>query len=379
MRIDVITIFPDYLAPLDLSLIGKACRAGALEVRTHDLRAATTDRHRTVDDTPYGGGAGMVMKPDVWGRALDRVLAQAPVGARPRLIVPGPSGRVFDQRLARELARERHLVFACGRYEGIDERVHDYAREVVDDRVDVVSLGDYVLNGGEVAALAMIEAITRLIPGVVGNAASLVEESHEDGLLEYPVYTKPPVWAGLEVPPVLLSGDHARIAAWRHEQRLERTAQRRPDLLPPSSVPEAALAGGGEGVIVPATPGDAGELLTLYLATLPRVPLPEPAHDDTLVARVGGRLVGAVHAQRVESEYGPLRRVHRLAVVPDLQRRGLGTALLAAATAGDSRRMPIELYVPPEAPQGTGEDLAVFMRKAGYRPARSQGQWQRAR
>lgn len=230
MRIDVISIFPDYLSPLDLSLIGRARRGGLIDLRVHDLREHTHDRHRTVDDTPYGGGAGMVMRPEPWGEALDALLdsAEEP-GQVPHLIVPGPGGELFTQTMARQLATEPWLAFACGRYEGIDERVYDEAAERLP--VSVVSLGDYVLNGGEVATLAMVEAIARLIPGVLGNEESLVEESHEDGLLEYPVYTKPAVWRGRAVPEVLLSGHHGQIAAWRHEQRLRRTAERRPDLL----------------------------------------------------------------------------------------------------------------------------------------------------
>lgn len=232
MLIDVVSIFPDYLAPLDLSLIGTARRNGLIDLRVHDLRAFTHDRHRTVDDTPYGGGAGMVMRPEPWGEALDHVLAE---GARrgqaapPHLIVPGPGGLPFTQAMARDLAAQPWLAFACGRYEGIDERVYDEAREHMP--VSVVSLGDYVLNGGEVAVLAMVEAIARLLPGVIGNAESLVEESHEDGLLEYPVYTKPPVWRGRGIPEVLLSGHHAAIARWRRDERLRRTAQRRPDMI----------------------------------------------------------------------------------------------------------------------------------------------------
>nr|WP_109474745.1 tRNA (guanosine(37)-N1)-methyltransferase TrmD [Ornithinimicrobium cavernae] len=226
MRLDVITIFPDYLQPLDLSLIGTARRNGLLDLHVHDLREHTHDRHRTVDDTPYGGGAGMVMKPEPWGEALDQLTAGDTV---PHLIVPGPGGTPFTQQTARDLAQEPWLAFACGRYEGIDERVYEEAAERMP--VSVLSLGDYVLNGGEVAVLAMVEAIARLIPGVIGNEQSLVEESHEDGLLEYPVYTKPAVWRGREVPEILLSGNHGAIAAWRHEQRLQRTAARRPDLL----------------------------------------------------------------------------------------------------------------------------------------------------
>jgi tRNA (guanine37-N1)-methyltransferase len=224
VRIDIVTIFPAFFDVLDVSLIGKARERGILDLRVHDLRDWTSDRHRTVDDTPYGGGAGMVMKPEPWGSVLDEVLSDDAV-----LIVPSPAGERFTQPLARELASEAHLVFACGRYEGIDQRVIDHY--TARGRVRSVSLGDYVLNGGEVAAMAMIEAVSRLVPGVVGNPESLVEESHEDGLLEYPTYTKPPVWRDLEVPPILLSGNHGAIARWRRERSLERTQQRRPDLL----------------------------------------------------------------------------------------------------------------------------------------------------
>lgn len=228
MKVDIITIFPDYLGPLDLSLVGRARQAGVLEVTVHDLRTWTTDRHRTVDDTPYGGGAGMVMRPDVWGSALDAVAPSAT--ATPRLIVPTPSGRLLDQRLADELASEPWLVIACGRYEGIDARVVDdvSARMPVTE----LSIGDYVLSGGEAAALVVVEAVARLLPGVVGNPESLVEESHgADGLLEYPVYTKPPNWRGLAVPDPLLSGHHAKVARWRRDQALRRTAAHRPDLI----------------------------------------------------------------------------------------------------------------------------------------------------
>lgn len=228
MRIDVISIFPEYLQALNLSLLGKAQQSGRLAIHVHDLRGYTSDRHKTVDDTPYGGGAGMVMKPEPWALALQEVLGTSQV-EKPTLIVPTPSGEVFSQSAAHELSKVEHLVFACGRYEGIDERMFEWARERFDVRL--MSLGDYVLNGGEVAALAMIEAIGRLVPGVVGNPESLVEESHsEDGLLEYPVYTKPSSWRGYDVPEILLSGDHAKIAAWRREQQEERTRQRRPDL-----------------------------------------------------------------------------------------------------------------------------------------------------
>jgi tRNA (guanine37-N1)-methyltransferase len=228
MRIDIVTIFPSFFDVLDLSLLGKARQAGLIEVRTHDLRDHAHDRHRTVDDTPYGGGAGMVMKPEPWGEALDAIVGDAPSDAL--LVVPSPAGEPFTQQVARELAAEEHLVFACGRYEGIDQRVVDHYSTRM--RVRLISLGDYVLNGGEVAVMAMIEAAGRLVPGVVGNPESLVEESHEDGLLEYPSYTKPAVWRGLEVPPVLLSGHHGKVAQWRREQQLERTRRVRPELLP---------------------------------------------------------------------------------------------------------------------------------------------------
>jgi tRNA (guanine37-N1)-methyltransferase len=232
MRVDIVTIFPEYLSPLDLSLIGRARSTGVLDVAVHDLRRWTHDVHRTVDDTPYGGGPGMVMRPEPWGEALDEL---APTGgpagfeAPGRLVVPTPAGAPFTQALAHELATEPRLVFACGRYEGIDQRVLDDAARRMP--VTEVSLGDYVLFGGEVAVLVILEAVVRLLPGVLGNADSLVEESHADGLLEAPVYTKPPTWRDLPVPEILRSGDHARIARWRRDQALLRTARRRPDLL----------------------------------------------------------------------------------------------------------------------------------------------------
>ena len=248
MRIDVVSIFPEYLAPLELSLIGKARQDGLLDLRVHDLRGFTTDRHRTVDDTPYGGGAGMVMKPEPWAQALTAVAAARTEGShgagtagdagaagepgaasKPVLIVPSPAGERFTQATAHQLAEEDRLVFACGRYEGIDERVLEWAADHF--TVRPMSLGDYVLNGGEVAVLAMVEAIGRLLPGVVGNPESLVEESHSDGLLEYPVYTKPSSWRDRDVPAVLLSGNHGKIAQWRRHEQYRRTAERRPDLL----------------------------------------------------------------------------------------------------------------------------------------------------
>ncbi|GAB3546504.1 tRNA (guanosine(37)-N1)-methyltransferase TrmD [Arthrobacter tumbae] len=225
MRIDVVSIFPEYLEALDLSLIGKARNDGLLTLTVHNLRNFTTDRHRTVDDTPYGGGAGMVMKPEPWAQALETVRGDT----RPVLIVPSPAGTVFTQAMASTLAQRDHLVFACGRYEGIDERVLDWAEGSFD--VLPLSLGDYVLNGGEVAVLAIVEAVARLLPGVIGNPESLAEESHSDGLLEYPVYTKPSSWRNLDIPDVLLSGNHARIARHRRDEQLRRTALRRSDLL----------------------------------------------------------------------------------------------------------------------------------------------------
>lgn len=261
MRLDVITIFPEYLEPLRHALLGKAIEQGILEVGVHDLRAWATDVHKSVDDTPYGGGPGMVMKPSVWGPALDDVATGDRPGttlesalphrnvigihdrtgaaaeedtpgagpAKPLLIVPTPAGKPFTQAMARSWSQEDHIVFACGRYEGIDQRVVDNACERY--RVEEVSIGDYVLIGGEVAVLVIAEAIVRLIPGVLGNARSHQEDSFSDGLLEGPSYTKPQVWRGLEVPEVLRSGNHAKVDRWRRDQALLRTAQRRPELI----------------------------------------------------------------------------------------------------------------------------------------------------
>ena len=232
MRVDVVTIFPDYLAPLRISLVGRAVETGLVQLGVHDLREHTHDRHRTVDDTPYGGGPGMVMRPEPWGEALDALLASDP-DRRPRLVIPTPSGRRFTQDVAHEYAEDPWLVFACGRYEGIDARVAEHYADRA--TVDEVSVGDYVLAGGEVAVLVMVEATVRLLPGVLGNPESVVDDSFAPGdmaaLLEGPVYTKPPEWRGIAVPDVLRSGDHGRIAAWRRERAVERTEQRRPDLL----------------------------------------------------------------------------------------------------------------------------------------------------
>ncbi len=379
MRVDVVSIFPDYLAPLDLSLIGKARREGLLDVRVHDLRDFTHDRHRTVDDSPYGGGAGMVMRPEPWGEALDAVLASGQ--GMPRLVVPSPAGEPFTQRMAQQLAAEPWLAFACGRYEGIDERVVEDAATRMP--VSVVSLGDYVLNGGEVAVLAIVEAVARLLPGVIGNAESLAEESHEDGLLEYPVYTKPPVWRGREVPPVLLSGDHGAIAAWRQEQRVARTADRRPDLEHAS----AALTADGLDVR-PAQPADAAELAVLQRAcwvseavansTLDLPALTEDAAEvrrgldewHTWVVRSGGRLVGSVRARTSADVHGQWE-IGRLMVAPDLQGRGLGHALLAyaeAAAPSGTRRLWINTGTLSKA------NLRRY-RRAGYRPVPGEGRF----
>ena len=332
MIVDVLTIFPEYLAPLELSLAGKAREKGLIDVRVHDLRQWTHDRHRTVDDTPYGGGAGMVMKPEPWGEAFDALLGEGEVDGV-TVVFTTPSGQPFTQAVARELAARDRIVFACGRYEGIDQRVvEDIATRA---EVREISLGDYVLNGGEVAALAITEAVVRLVPGFMGNAASLVEESHEDGLLEYPVYTKPAAWRGRDVPPVLLSGDHAAIAAWRHDQAVRRTAERRPDLAPASVLLE-------DVEIRPVEPADAGELYVLQRACWVqeqhdnpgvRIPALHETYDDlrawiardtVLVARSAGRLVGAVRA----SLDGESWDIGRLMVAPDLAGRGLGRTLL---------------------------------------------------
>ncbi|MFN8096968.1 MAG: tRNA (guanosine(37)-N1)-methyltransferase TrmD [Dermatophilaceae bacterium] len=383
MRVDVVTIFPDYLAPLELSLIGKARRAGLIDLAVHDLRTFTHDRHRTVDDTPCGGGAGMVMKPQPWAEALSYVAGLAPDA--PRLLVPAPSGVPFTQPLARELATQPWLAFACGRYEGIDERVFAYAESDLRWRVTPVSLGDYVLNGGEVAVLAMVEAIGRLIPGVVGNAESLVEESHEGGLLEYPVYTKPATWTPAEpaapgtprdVPAVLLSGDHAGIAAWRHQQRLGRTTERRPDLL------HAAAATTTLGSPAVTTPSDLPELLVLTRAcwvpearsagTLDFPPMTDGIPEltaalgewTTWVWRAGGRLVASVRGRR-DPQDRHTWQVGRLMVAPDLAGRGLGRQVLAYAEAQAPSDVTT-LWI--NTGRASARNLRIY-RKAGYRVA----------
>ncbi len=365
MRIDLISIFPGYFDSLGLSLPGKARASGLLEVRVHDLRDWTHDRHRTVDDTPYGGGAGMVMRPEPWGEALDS-LDVGPSGAT--LVVPTPTGERFSQAMARELVMREHLVFACGRYEGIDQRVIEEA--ALRFEVREVSLGDYVLNGGEVAALAICEAVVRLLPGFVGNPDSLVEESHEDGLLEAPAYTKPASWRGRDVPPVLLSGDHAAIAAWRREQSVRRTAERRPDLLAPASL--------GEDLDVRrAQPADAGEVLTLQRACWLQEQQANPgveiralresldevrawlADGTVLVLRSHGRLVGAVHGVVRDGEW----HVYRLMVAPDLQGRGLGRRLLAAIESEAPSHVSSYLLFTGA---GSTRNLRLY-RRAGYR------------
>lgn len=333
MRIDVVSIFPDYLQPLQLSLVGKAIEKGIVELGVHDLRQWTHDRHRTVDDTPYGGGAGMVMKPEPWGEALD-ALVPDDHGLRPRLLIMTPAGRPFTQALAEELAEAEQLIFACGRYEGIDARVAtDAARRM---QVDEISIGDYVLNGGEAAALVIIEAVVRLLPGVIGNPESLTEESHaagQDRLLEYPLYTKPPRWRGLDVPDILFSGHHAKIAEWRRQQAEALTRLRRPDLLP----------GRGEVTIERAASTDAGEIVTVQRAAfvseaLVNRTLELPAFTQTvdevrhtmsdavvLVARRDGRVVGSVLGHLTDDGHW---YIGRLVVAPDQQGAGIGSRLL---------------------------------------------------
>jgi tRNA (guanine37-N1)-methyltransferase len=232
LRIDVVTIFPEYLDPLRAALLGRAIERGLIQIGVHDLRNWTQDVHRAVDDAPYGGGPGMVMKPQIWGPALDEVCGEAT-----RLVVPTPAGRPFTQAMAHDYAAEEHLVFACGRYEGIDQRVIDDAARRMP--VDEVSIGDYVLVGGEAAVLVMVEAVVRLLPGVLGNPVSAEQDSFSDGLLEGPSYTRPEVWRELAVPDVLRSGNHALVERWRRDQALERTVRRRPELI--DQLPDGSL------------------------------------------------------------------------------------------------------------------------------------------
>lgn len=379
MRIDVVSIFPDYLRPLELSLLGKARSAGLIDLRTHDLRDWAHDRHRTVDDTPYGGGAGMVMRPEPWGAALDDVLAahEHP----PLLVVPTPSGAPFTQGVAQRLAGAPGLVFACGRYEGIDQRVVDHYRERL--VVEEVSVGDYVLSGGEVAAMVVIEATARLLPGFVGNAQSLVEESHHLGaegrLLEYPVYTRPPSWRGHDVPGLLLSGHHAQVEQWRHEAAVRRTALVRPDLAHPSQTLQVgSLAETAE--VRGAVPADVPELFVLQrccwvgeaqdndMLSIP--PLVETLDDVrasldewlTFVVRVGGRMVGSVRARAVDRDW----HIGRLMVAPDLQGRGLGRWLLERIEAAAPEQVDTLSLLTGARSEG---NLRMY-RRAGYRVAR---------
>ncbi|MFY9263442.1 MAG: tRNA (guanosine(37)-N1)-methyltransferase TrmD [Actinomycetaceae bacterium] len=310
MRFDILTVFPEFFSILDVSLVGKAQEKGLLEVDVHDLREWTTDVHRTVDDTPFGGGAGMVMKPDVWAKAIDDVVGQGGVvketlvggevasGARDTVLaIPTPAGQPLTQAMCYELAQAEHIVVACGRYEGLDARVAEYYSNQPGMRVFEYSLGDYVLNGGEIAAMALIEATARLIPGMVGNPESLVEESHgEAGLLEYPVFTRPAEFRGLAVPPVLLSGNHGAIARWRRDRALERTAQRRPDMIAKLTnldrKDRATLATQGwlqprgdvgsprVAVVRPARIEEAPEIAALAARTFPDACPPEVTEED---------------------------------------------------------------------------------------------------
>ena len=383
MRLDVFSIFPEYLAALDVSLVGKAAKSGLLDVRVHDLRDWTHDKHRTVDDTPYGGGAGMVMRPEPWGEAFDAV-APSDGLSQPRLIVPTPAGRPFSQELAYELAAEPWLAFACGRYEGIDARVASHAAERM--QVDEVSIGDYVLNGGEVAVLVMVEAIARLLPGVIGNPQSLSEESHSGhGLLEYPVYTKPPSWREHDVPEILLSGNHKLIAEWRHEESVRRTAERRPDLLaawgssmPDDDDPVAHVQ------VLPATEADAGELLTLQRATFVSEaraygdfsipPLLESleecvarfAQGPIWKAVAGSRVVGSVQLGIT----GAVGTIGRLMVAPDWQSQGIATKLLRVA----EKTAPAEVTSYELSTGALSERNLQLYRNAGYREIRREQQ-----
>lgn len=279
VRIDVVTIFPDYLTPLREALLGRAVEAGLVDVAVHDLRRWTHDVHQAVDDTPYGGGPGMVMRPQVWGEALDEVIGEGPA----RLVVPTPAGRPFTQATAHAWAGEQRLVFACGRYEGIDQRVMDeMSRGGLP--VDEVSIGDYVLIGGEAAVLVMAEAVVRLLPGVLGNPASAQQDSFSDGLLEGPAYTRPVTWRGHEVPDVLRSGNHGAIARWRRDRALERTAARRPDLL--GALPDDALDAADRAFLATLAGGSPDASGTMDRSSrarpgLPSAPPPQAPHRTT--------------------------------------------------------------------------------------------------
>ncbi len=366
MKIDIVSIFPAYLDPLRLSLVGKARASGLIDLAVHDLRDWTHDRHRTVDDTPYGGGAGMVMRPEPWGEALDALAAGS---AAPVLVIPTPSGRPFTQAVAAELAAQEHLLIACGRYEGIDARVADDARRRI--RVSELSIGDYVLNGGEAAALVIVESVVRLLPGVLGNPESLTYESYaveHDGLLEGPVYTKPPSWRGLDVPEVLLSGHHGKVAEWRRSQAIARTAAHRPELVPQQQHSVS---------LERARTDDAGEILTIERAAylnegvlhgdLSIPPLTETLAEvqaaivasTVLVARRGARVVGSV---RGESR-GDAWYVGRLMVAPDQQGAGIGRLLLSAVeAAAPTTAARIELSTGGN----SARNLAFYARR-GYR------------
>lgn len=371
MHIDIVSIFPEYLDPLSLSLIGKARQRGLVDINVTNLRNYTHDVHQTVDDTPYGGGAGMVMKPEPWGEALDALAVRSSSTSPPVLIVPSPAGLPFTQQMAVELASRDHLIFACGRYEGIDQRVFDEAARTMEVRY--VSLGDYVLNGGEVAALAMTEAIVRLVPGVIGNALSLAEESHNNGLLEAPAYTKPATWRGHDVPPVLLSGHHKKISAWRDDISRELTKTRRPDLLTASADAQVH-----DVTLRHAQLADVGELFTLTRACWLQeavindtfnIPVLHEQLDDvrnslddwtTLVGHTPeNRLVVSARGHMTGASW----MVGRVMVAPDLQGRGLGRFILEQ----------IERHAPVAATHAvlysgskSTRNHAIY-RKAGYR------------
>ena len=301
LRIDIITIFPGYFAPLDVSLIGKAARRGDIQFGVHDLRMWAHDQHRSVDDAPFGGGPGMVMRPEPWGEALDEVVGDA--GAA-RLVLPSPAGMPFTQETAAQYARESHLVFGCGRYEGIDARVAEDARTRM--IVDEVTIGDYVLAGGEPAVLVMIEAICRLLPGVLGNADSAADDSFGAGggpmagLVEGPVYTRPRQWRGRSVPPVLLSGDHGQIARWRRDAALRRTAANRPDLVArlaggqqphPPGAPAAGPGPGGPGMDAPGMDAPGMDTSGMGMTARPGPPALD-ARDRQVLFEAGFPLTG---------------------------------------------------------------------------------------